>query len=103
MLLTLFSIWHRYSVNCKIHAEEMSPRQVTSAAEFNQNELEDSLKAYCNSFNATTDKLLTDDERSDVKYCEMEFLRKEMKRLRLWGAMFAIDFIIERYILSIKE
>ena len=69
---------------------------MTSPAEFNQNALEDSLKAYCNSFNATTDELLSDDERSDVKYCNMEFMRKEIKRLRLWGAMFAIDFIIDR-------
>ena len=38
---------------------------MTSPAEFNQNALEDSLKAYCNSFNATTDELLSDDERSE--------------------------------------
>ena len=70
------------------------PLQVTSPAEFKKTALEDSLNAYCKSFNSTIDKLAG----SDVKYCSVEFLRKEMQRLSLWGAMFAVDFIIERLI-----
>ena len=65
--------------------------QVTSPAEF-KTALEDSLKAYCESFNSTIDKL-AGSEKTDVKYCTMDFLRKEMKRLRLWGAMFAIALL----------
>ena len=68
--------------------------QVTSPVEF-KTALEDSLKSYCESFNSTIDKLACS-EKTDVKYCTMDFLRKEMKRFRLWGAMFAIGFIIER-------
>ena len=68
--------------------------QVTSPAEF-KTALDDSLNAYCKSFNSTIDKL-AGSEKTDVKYCTMDFLRKEMQRLRLWGAMFAICFIIER-------
>ena len=69
--------------------------QVTSPAEFKKTALEESLKAYCDSFNSTIDQL-GGSEKTDVKYCTMLFLMKEMHRLRLWGAMFAIDFIIER-------
>ena len=69
--------------------------QVTSPLEFKETGLEESLRAYCDSFNSAIDKLGCS-EKTDVKYCTMEFLRKEMQRLRLWGAMFAIDFIIER-------
>ena len=68
---------------------------MTSPSEFKETALEESLKAYCDSFNSTIDKL-GGSEKTDVKYCTVAFLMKEMQRLRLWGAMFAIDFIIER-------
>ena len=76
--------------------------QVSSPAEFRKTALEDSLKAYCESFNSTIDKL-AGSEKTNVKYCTVEFLRGEMQRLRLWGAMFAIDFIIERFVQNKEE
>lgn len=76
--------------------------QVTSPAEFKETALEESLKAYCDSFNSTIDKL-GGSEKNDVKYCTVAFLMKEMQRLRLWGAMFAIDFIIERFVQNREE
>ena len=75
--------------------------QVTSPAEFRKTAAEDSLKAYCESFNSTLDKMGSG--KTNVKYCTVEFLREEMQRLRLWGAMFAINFIIERFVQNKEE